>query len=93
MHEGGWNCLKYLKRGWNRKEGKGYKDFQKGGKVGQGVGALKRGGAGTPLRTMPSCDVIFFEINPFFSHFFVYDQKIKTKKLNILRTKTVFKMK
>ena len=26
--------------------------FKKGGKLGQGVGALKRG-AGTPLRTMP----------------------------------------
>ena len=38
------NCLKYLKRGWNRKEGKGYKDFKKGGgKLSQGVGALKRG--------------------------------------------------
>ena len=40
----GWgNCLKYLKRGWNR-EGRGNRDFKKGGKLGQGVGALKRGG-------------------------------------------------
>ena len=23
-------CLKYLKRGWNRKEGRGSKDFKKG---------------------------------------------------------------
>ena len=29
--------------GWNRKEGRGNKDFEKGGKLGQGVGALKRG--------------------------------------------------
>ena len=35
----GGNCLKYLKRGWKRKEGKGNKDFKK-----DGVGALKRGG-------------------------------------------------
>ena len=50
---GGGNCLKYLKRGWNRKEGRGNKDFKKRGKLGQGVGALKRGGgAGTPRRTM-----------------------------------------
>ena len=51
--EGGWNRLKYLKRGWNRKEGRGQKGFKKGGgvKLGQGVGALKSG-AGTPLRTM-----------------------------------------
>ena len=29
------------------------KFLKKGGKMGQGVGALKRGGAGTPLRAMP----------------------------------------
>ena len=45
VDEGGWNCLKYLKWGWNRKKGRGNKDFKKGGgKLGQGVGALKRGG-------------------------------------------------
>ena len=46
MREGGWNCLKYLKRGWNRKEGRGNKDFKKGCKLVQGFGALKRGGGG-----------------------------------------------
>ena len=40
---GGGDCLKYLESGWNRKEGRGHKDFKKGGKLGQGVGALKRG--------------------------------------------------
>ena len=47
----GWrgDCLKYLKRGCNRKEGRGKKDFKKGwGKLGQGVGALKRGGLEPP---------------------------------------------
>ena len=34
---------------WNRKEWRRNKDFKKWGKLGQGVGALKRGGAGTPL--------------------------------------------
>ena len=36
--------------GWNSKEGRGNKDFIKrgGGKLVQGMGALKRGGAGTP---------------------------------------------
>ena len=29
--EGGGNCLKYLKRGWNRKDWCGNKSFQKGG--------------------------------------------------------------
>ena len=40
----GATCLKYLKRGWNRKEGKENKDFKK--VMGRG------GGAGTPLRIM-----------------------------------------
>ena len=30
MRVGG-NCLKYLKMGWKRKEGRGNKDFKKGG--------------------------------------------------------------
>ena len=50
MCEGGENCLKYLRRGWNRKEGKGNKDFEKGDKLGQGVGALKRGRGWNPLK-------------------------------------------
>ena len=52
LREGGGNCQKYLKRRWNRKEGRGNKDFENGVKLGEGVGALKRGGARTPLRTM-----------------------------------------
>ena len=48
LHEGGRNCQKYLPpRGWNRKEGRGNKDFKKkgegGSKLGQSLGALKRG--------------------------------------------------
>ena len=40
--EGRENCLKYFKRGWNnRKEGRG-------GKLGQGVGALKTEGLEPP---------------------------------------------
>ena len=31
LREGGGNCLKYLKRGWNRKEGRGSKDLKKVG--------------------------------------------------------------
>ena len=42
VSEGDENCLKYLQRGWNRKEGRGNKDSKKvGGKLGHGVGALK----------------------------------------------------
>ena len=43
MRVGG-DCLKYLKRGWKKKEGRGNKDFKRGDKLGQRVGALKRGG-------------------------------------------------
>ena len=47
MLEGGGNCLKYLKRGWNRTEGKGHKDFKKeGGQAGSRGGYLKKGGGG-----------------------------------------------
>ena len=66
MREGGGKCLKYLKREWNRTERRGNKDFKKGGgggKLGQGVGALKMGGRGgwarTPLQTMVSKTVTF----------------------------------
>ena len=53
QREGEGNCLKYLKGEWSRKEGRGNKDFKKGeGRLGQGVGAFKRWGAGTPLGTM-----------------------------------------
>ena len=40
LREGGGNCLKYLKSGWNRKEGRGNIDFKKGGMLSQGVHAL-----------------------------------------------------
>ena len=40
--EGGGNCLKYLKRGWN-------KDFQKEGQVGSRDGCLKQGGELEPI--------------------------------------------
>ena len=43
------DCLKYLKRGWNRKEGWGW------GKLGLGVGALKTG-----LNPLPNYDNILF---------------------------------
>ena len=42
------NCLKYLKRGWNRNKGRGNKNFKKWGKLGQGVGAIKNRGLDYP---------------------------------------------
>ena len=50
----GGNYLKYLKRGGTERRGGNRKIFKKGGKLGQGVGALKRRGGGlkAPLRTM-----------------------------------------
>ena len=43
----------------------------------------------------PGCDIINFEINLIFliKPFFVHDQKVKKKKLNILRTERAFKIK
>ena len=48
--DGGGDCLKYLKTGWNRKEERGNKDFKKGGNTGSRGGCLKkRGGDWSPL--------------------------------------------
>ena len=49
--EGWGNCLKYLKREWNRKEGRGSKDLKKGGgvQVGSRGGRLKKKGGWNPL--------------------------------------------
>ena len=56
MHDGRGNSLKYLKRGWNRTEGRGHKDFKKvEGQAGSRGGCLKNGGggeAGTPIQTV-----------------------------------------
>ena len=46
LHEGGRNCLKFLKSGWNRKEGRGNKDFKKWSMLGQGEGGALKGGRG-----------------------------------------------
>ena len=48
------NCLKYLERGWKRKEERGHKDFKKRRQARSRGGCLKKGGgvAGTSLRTM-----------------------------------------
>ena len=47
MREGGWTVWNILKEGETEKRGGETKIFKMGGKLGQGVGALKRG-AGTP---------------------------------------------
>ena len=52
MREGGENCLKYLKRGRNRTEGRGHKDFlgEKwgGGEVESRGGCYKKAGWNPP---------------------------------------------
>ena len=53
MREDVGNCLKYLKGRWAEKSGGETKTLKRGGgKLGQGVDALKRKAAGTPLPTM-----------------------------------------
>ena len=53
MHEGEGNCIKYLKRGWNRTESRGHKDLKKGGTRWVKGWVPKKGGkVGTTLRTM-----------------------------------------
>ena len=43
------NCVKYLRRAWNRKEGRGNKKIKKGGgQAGSRGGCLKKGGGLEP---------------------------------------------
>ena len=67
MHEGGGNCLKYLRRGCNRKEGRGDKNLKKGGtsKV-KGYMSLKSGGLKTPyeLRVIKHANFQFHRVHP-----------------------------
>ena len=58
--EGVGNCLKHLKSGWNRKEGRGNKDFKKGGKLGQEMGALKKGGLNPFMNYGLASDFLIF---------------------------------
>ena len=46
MSEGRGKCLKYLKRGWNRKDRWGHKDLKKGGQAGSRDSYLKNGEGG-----------------------------------------------
>ena len=63
MREGGGNCVKYLKRGWNRKEGRGNKDFKKrGGQAGSRGECLKKGGLEPPYKLWYILEVIFLMI-------------------------------
>ena len=59
MHQGGGNCLKYLKKkssGTEQRQGD-TKILKSGGQAGSRDGCLKKGGgAGTPLQTMAISD-------------------------------------
>ena len=43
LRVGGGNCLKYLERRWNRKKGRGNKDFKMGGGGGGHAGSRAGG--------------------------------------------------
>ena len=65
LREGGENCVKYFKRGWNKKEGRESKDFENGGKLSQRMDAIQRG-EGTLLRTMSFQNFTSIYFNLFF---------------------------
>ena len=61
LREGGGNCLKFLKRGWNRKKGRGNKDFKKREQAGSRGRCLKKGWLESPYELwlnagFPSCE-------------------------------------
>ena len=58
---GWWVCLKYLKRGLNRKEERGNKDFKNGGAETMSMGGCLKG-AGTPIPTIiPAVFTLYFK--------------------------------
>ena len=69
LHEVGGNHLKYLKRGWKGKEGRGNKDFKKGWQAGSRGECLKYCGGGggggwgrIPLQTIIYIIYIYISI-------------------------------
>ena len=78
-----------------QKRGEGTQRFLKRGQGGSRGGCLKKGGGLEPPYELCQAVTSYFLKLTLSNQaiFFVYDQTIKTKKLNILRTKTVFKMK
>ena len=53
-------CLKYLKEGWNRKEGRGNKDFKNGGASWVKGGCLKKGEGLEPPYELCTLDTCYF---------------------------------
>ena len=82
MRKGG-NCLNYVKRGWNRKRGRGNKDFKKGCRLGQGEGALK--GWGGDWNPLTNCD--YFPFNASGTQTWIF--LIKVKNLLIIPERAV----
>ena len=66
--EGGWNCLKYFKWVGKEKRGGEAKIFKKKGQVGSRDDALKKRGAGIPLRYY---DVSIHIVAGFFIYFYL----------------------
>ena len=60
--ESGGNCLKYLKRVWNRKEGRKKYSVKGRSRLGQGVDALNRGGRGGGLEPSYKLYGVFVEV-------------------------------
>ena len=79
LREGGGNCVKHLKRGWKRKEGRGNKGFKKGAQAGSRSGCLKKGGGWNPLTNYGQQDIVFINLNYILKsplNFFYLDVKI-----------------
>ena len=62
MHEGGGNHLKYLKRDGTERRGVETNILKTGGKLGHGVGALKKGGGWNPLMN-ELCNLYWTKVN------------------------------
>ena len=55
--EGGGDCLKYLKREWNRKDGRKTKILKRGGQARSMSGCLKKGELEPPYELLTMCAI------------------------------------
>ena len=65
MHEGGENCLKYFRKRWNRKEGRGNKGFKRG-QDGSRSGCLKKERLDPFTNYVSHCIKVHKELKMFF---------------------------
>ena len=72
LREGGGNCLKYFKWGWNQKKGRRTKDFKKEGASWIRMNAFEKGGLESPYEAMMFTCTLMQDFFIYFYLFIIY---------------------